>query len=248
MSKVIDALKVMAGKDLKENEVLDTEKKAKKPERKFFSKIDQEQPEIVAATDPDKKLTESKTEKTEKAEKAEKIEKTEAESVKGADSELKVARLEASDRSTFVDLVAYSNSDQMKNDLIVFFKGGEPSEMLVKLTDAVNGVTSLSAPASASVKSDSDKSDNKSDKSDNAEESVESETYKLEYRFLDAKTGATKMAQGEALLKSGVALDDIESYNLLLKVFRINSRTDELIDEGDDEDYKKVKAFLKAKK
>ena len=64
---------------------------------------------------------------------------------------------------------------------------------------------------------------------------------------MDAKTGATRMAQGEALLKSGVSIDDIESYNLLFKVFRINSR-DELIDEGDDEDYKKVKAFLKAKK
>ena len=55
------------------------------------------------------------------------------------------------------------------------------------------------------------------------------------------------MAQGEALLKSGVALGDLGSYNLLFKVFRINSRNDELIDEGDDEDYKKVKAFLKTK-
>ena len=55
------------------------------------------------------------------------------------------------------------------------------------------------------------------------------------------------MAQGEALLKSGVALKDIENYNLLFKVFRINSR-DELIDEGDEEDYKKVKTFLNGKK
>lgn len=227
MSKAIDVLKVMVGKDLKENEVFETEKKAKKPERKFFSKIDQGQPEIIAATDPDKKLTEPKTEKAEKAE---------AKSVKETDSELKVATVEASDRSAFVDLVAYSNSDDMKSDLIAFFKGGEPSEMLVKLTDAVNGVTSLSSPA----KSDSGKSD--------TEEPVDSETYKLEYRFLDAKTGATKMAQAEALMKSGVTLDDIESYNLLFKVFRINSRTDELIDEGDDEDYKKVKAFLSSKK
>jgi hypothetical protein len=228
MSKMIDALKVMAGKDLDENKAPGV----KKPERKFFSKIDQEQPEIVAAADPGTKkeeLTEPKTEKSEKIE---------AESAKDTDSELKVARLEASDRSDFVDLVAYSNSDQMKNDLIVFFKGGEPSEMLVKLTDAVNGVTSLSAPAP--VKSDS--------KSDNTEEPVGSETYKLEYRFLETKTGATKMAQGEALLKSGVALDDIENYNLLFKVFRINSRTDELIDEGNEEDYKKVKAFLNKKK
>ena len=56
------------------------------------------------------------------------------------------------------------------------------------------------------------------------------------------------MAQCEALLKSGVSLDDIENYNLLFKVFRINSRTDELIDEGNEEDYKKVKAFLNKKK
>lgn len=234
MSKVIDAFKVMAGKDLKENEVLDTEKKAKKPERKFFSKIDQEQPEIVAATDPEAQKLEATSAESKKAEKSEKVE---TESAKDTDSELKVARLEASDRSAFVDLVAYSNSDDMKSDLIAFFKGGDPSEMLVKLTDAVNGVTSLSAPAP--VKSDSDKSNN-------AKESVGSESYKLEYRFLDAKTGATRMAQGEALLKSGVSIDDIESYNLLFKVFRINSR-DELIDEGDDEDYKKVKAFLKSK-
>lgn len=239
MSKMIDALKVMAGKDLDENKAPGV----KKPERKFFSKIDQEQPEIVAATDPEAQKLEATSAESKKAEKSEKVE---TESAKDTDSELKVARLEASDRSAFVDLVAYSNSDDMKSDLIAFFKGGDPSEMLVKLTDAVNGVTSLSAPAP--VKSDSDKSNNKSDKSDNAEESVESEIYKLEYRFLDAKTGATKMAQGEALLKSGVALDDIESYNLLLKVFRINSRTDELIDEGDDEDYKKVKAFLNKKK
>lgn len=235
MSRIIDTFKVMAGKDLDENKALGI----KKPERKFFTKIDQEQPEIVAAADPGTKkeeLTEPKTEKVEKAE---------AESAKRADSELRATSVEASDRSDFVDLVAYSNSDQMKNDLIVFFKGGEPSEMLVKLTDAVNGVTSLSAPAP--VKSDSGKSDNKSDKSDNAKDPVGSETYKLEYRFLDAKTGATKMAQGEALLKSGVALDDIESYNLLFKVFRINSRTDELIDEGTDEDYKKVKEFLNNK-
>lgn len=231
MSKMIDALKVMAGKDLDENKTLGV----KKPERKFFGKIDQEQPEIIAATDPGTKKEELAESKAEKAEKAE------AGSVKGADSELKVATVEASDRSDFVDLVAYSNSDQMKNDLIVFFKGGEPSEMLVKLTDAVNGVTSLSAPAP--VKSgDSDKSD------DNADGSVDSGTYKLEYRFLDAKTGATRMAQGEALMKSGVALDDIERYNILFKVFRINSRTDELIDEGNEEDYKKVKAFLNKKK
>lgn len=230
MSKMIDALKVMAGKDLDENKAPGV----KKPERKFFSKIDQEQPEIVAAADPEAQKLEATSAESKKAEKSEKVE---TESAKDTDSELKVARLEASDRSTFVDLVAYSNSDQMKNDLIVFFKGGEPSKMLVKLTDAVNGVTSLSAPAP--VKSDSDKSNN-------AKESVGSESYKLEYRFLDAKTGATRMAQGEALLKSGVSIDDIESYNLLFKVFRINSR-DELIDEGDDEDYKKVKAFLKSK-
>lgn len=236
MSKVIDALKVMAGKDLDENKAPGI----KKPERKFFEKISKEQPEIVAATDPEaQKLeaTSAEPKKAEKSEKTEKAEKAEVESVRETDSEFRVDRLEASDRSTFVDLVAYSNSDQMKNDLIVFFKGGEPSKMLVKLTDAVNGVTSLSAPAP--VKSDSDKSNN-------AKESVGSESYKLEYRFLDAKTGATRMAQGEALLKSGVSIDDIESYNLLFKVFLINSR-DELIDEGDDEDYKKVKAFLKSK-
>ena len=232
MSKMIDALKVMAGKDLDENKAPGV----KKPERKFFSKIDQEQPEIVAAADPEAQKLEATSAESKKAEKSEKVE---TESAKDTDSELKVARLEASDRSAFVDLVAYSNSDDMKSDLIAFFKGGDPSEMLVKLTDAVNGVTSLSAPAP--VKSDSDKSNN-------AKESVGSESYKLEYRFLDAKTGATRMAQAEALLKSGVALDDIENYNLLLKVFRINPRTDELIDEGDDEDYKKVKAFLKAKK
>lgn len=236
MSKMIDALKVMAGKDLD----------VKKPERKFFEKISKEQPEIVAATDPEAQKLEAtsaepkKAEKSEETEKAEKTEKAEVESVRETDSEFKVDRLEASDRSDFVDLVAYSNSDDMKSDLIAFFKGGEPSEMLVKLTDAVNGVTSLSAPAS--VKSDSDKSD------DNVDGSVDSGTYKLEYRFLEAKTGATKMAQGEALLKSGVALDDIENYNLLFKVFRINSRTDELIDEGNEEDYKKVKAFLNKKK
>ena len=230
MSKMIDALKVMAGKDLDEKAL-----GAKKPERKFFSKIDQEQPEIVAAADPEAQKLEATSAESKKAEKSE---KAEAESTKNTDSELKVARLEASDRSDFIDLVAYSNSDDMKSDLIAFFKGGDPSEMLVKLTDAVNGVTSLSAPAP--VKSDSDKSNN-------AKESVGSESYKLEYRFLDAKTGATRMAQAEALLKSGVALDDIENYNLLLKVFRINPRTDELIDEGDDEDYKKVKAFLKTK-
>lgn len=227
MSRVIDALKVMAGKDLKENEVLDTEKKAKKPERKFFSKIDQGQPEIIAAPDPDMKQEKSIESKANKPEKAE------AESAKGANSELKVASVEATDRSAFVDLVAYSNSDDMKNDLIAFFKGGEPSEMLVRLTDAVNGVTSLSS------ESNSSKSD------DSTEEPAD--TYKLEYRFLDAKTGATRMAQGEALLKSGVALKDIENYNLLFKVFRINSR-DELIDEGDEEDYKKVKTFLNGKK
>lgn len=228
MSKMIDALKVMAGKDLV----------IKKPERKFFGKIDQEQPEIVAATDPEAQKLEATSAESKKAEKSEKTEKAEVESVRETDSEFKVDRLEASDRSTFVDLVAYSNSDQMKNDLIVFFKGGEPSEMLVRLTDAVNGVTSLSAPAP--VKSDSDKTKNE-------KESVGSESYKLEYRFLDAKTGATRMAQGEALLKSGVSIDDIESYNLLFKVFRINSR-DELIDEGNEEDYKKVKAFLNSKK
>lgn len=231
MSKMIDALKVMAGKDLDENKAPGI----KKPERKFFEKISKEQPEIVAATDPEAQKLEATSAEPKKAEKSEKVE---TESAKDTDSELKVARLEASDRSAFVDLVAYSNSDDMKSDLIAFFKGGDPSEMLVKLTDAVNGVTSLSAPAP--VKSDSDKSNN-------AKESVGSESYKLEYRFLDAKTGATRMAQGEALLKSGVSIDDIESYNLLFKVFRINSR-DELIDEGDDEDYKKVKAFLKAKK
>lgn len=239
MSKMIDALKVMAGKDLDENKAPGV----KKPERKFFEKISKEQPEIVAATDPEAQKLESTSaepKKAEKPEKTEKAEKAEVESTKNTDSELRATSVEASDRSTFVDLVAYSNSDQMKNDLIVFFKGGEPSKMLVKLTDAVNGVTSLSAPAPAPVKSDSDKSNN-------AKESVGSESYKLEYRFLDAKTGATRMAQGEALLKSGVSIDDIESYNLLFKVFRINSR-DELIDEGDDEDYKKVKAFLKAKK
>lgn len=231
MSKMIDALKVMAGKDLDENKAPGV----KKPERKFFSKIDQEQPEIVAAADPEAQKLEATSAESKKAEKSEKVE---TESAKDTDSELKVARLEASDRSAFVDLVAYSNSDDMKSDLIAFFKGGDPSEMLVKLTDAVNGVTSLSAPAP--VKSDSDKSNN-------AKESVGSESYKLEYRFLDAKTGATRMAQGEALLKSGVALKDIENYNLLFKVFRINSR-DELIDEGDEEDYKKVKTFLNGKK
>lgn len=232
MSKMIDALKVMAGKDLDENKAPGV----KKPERKFFSKIDQEQPEIVAAADPEAQKLEATSAESKKAEKSEKVE---TESAKDTDLELKVARLEASDRSAFVDLVAYSNSDDMKSDLIAFFKGGDPSEMLVKLTDAVNGVTSLSAPAP--VKSDSDKTKNE-------KESVGSESYKLEYRFLDAKTGATRMAQAEALLKSGVALDDIENYNLLLKVFRINPRTDELIDEGDDEDYKKVKAFLSDKK
>lgn len=239
MSKVIDALKVMAGKDLD----------VKKPERKFFEKISKEQPEIVAATDPEAQKLEAtsaepkkaeKSEKTEKTEKAEKAEKAEVESVRETDSEFKVDRLEVSDRSNFVDLVAYSNSDDMKSDLIAFFKGGEPSEMLIRLTDAVNGVTSLSAPTPAPVKSGSDKTKNEKDPAG-------SETYKLEYRFLDAKTGATKMAQGEALLKSGVALDDIESYNILFKVFRVNSRTDELIDEGTDEDFKKVKAFLKSK-
>lgn len=237
MSKIIDALKVMAGKDLDENKAPGV----KKPERKFFEKISKEQPEIVAATDPEAQKLESTSaepKKAEKPEKTEKAEKAEVESTKNTDSELRATSVEASDRSTFVDLVAYSNSDQMKNDLIVFFKGGEPSKMLVKLTDAVNGVTSLSV--SAPVKS-------AHDGSENAEESVDSGTYKLEYRFLEAKTGATRMAQGEALLKSGVSIDDIESYNLLFKVFRINSR-DELIDEGDDEDYKKVKAFLNKKK
>lgn len=228
MSKMIDALKVMAGKDLD----------VKKPERKFFEKISKEQPEIVAATDPEAQKLEATSAEPKKAEKSEKTEKAEVESVRETDSEFKVDRLEASDRSNFVDLVAYSNSDDMKSDLIAFFKGGEPSEMLIRLTDAVNGVTSLSAPAP--VKSDSDKTKNE-------KESVGSESYKLEYRFLDAKTGATRMAQGEALLKSGVSIDDIESYNLLFKVFRINSR-DELIDEGNEEDYKKVKAFLNKKK
>ena len=223
MSKVVDTFNVMIGRDLKEN----TEKKAKKPERKFFEKLDQGQPEIVAAPDPDMKQEKSIESKAKKPEKAE------AESAKGANSELKVASVEATDRSAFVDLVAYSNSDDMKNDLIAFFKGGEPSEMLVRLTDAVNGVTSLSS------ESNSSKSD------DSTEEPAD--TYKLEYRFLDAKTSATRMAQGEALLKSGVALKDIENYNLLFKVFRINSR-DELIDEGDEEDYKKVKTFLNGKK
>ena len=223
MSKVVDTFNVMIGRDLKEN----TEKKAKKPERKFFEKLDQGQPEIVAAPDPDMKQEKSIESKAKKPEKAE------AESAKGANSELKVASVEATDRSASVDLVAYSNSDDMKNDLIAFFKGGEPSEMLVRLTDAVNGVTSLSS------ESNSSKSD------DSTEEPAD--TYKLEYRFLDAKTGATRMAQGEALLKSGVALKDIENYNLLFKVFRINSR-DELIDEGDEEDYKKVKTFLNGKK
>ena len=223
MSKVVDTFNVMIGRDLKEN----TEKKAKKPERKFFEKLDQGQPEIVAAPDPDMKQEKSIESKAKKPEKAE------AESAKGANSELKVASVEATDRSAFVDLVAYSNSDDMKNDLIAFFKGGEPSEMLVRLTDAVNGVTSLSS------ESNSSKSD------DSTEEPAD--TYKLEYRFLDAKTGATRMAQGEALLKSGVALKDIKNYNLLFKVFRINSR-DELIDEGDEEDYKKVKTFLNGKK
>lgn len=223
MSKVVDTFNVMIGRDLKEN----TEKKAKKPERKFFEKLDQGQPEIVAAPDPDMKQEKSIESKAKKPEKAE------AESAKGANSELKVASVEATDRSAFVDLVAYSNSDDMKNDLIAFFKGGEPSEMLVRLTDAVNGVTSLSS------ESNSSKSD------DSTEEPAD--TYKLEYRFLDAKTGATRMAQGEALLKSGVAIKDIENYNLLFKVFRINSR-DELIDEGDEEDYKKVKTFLNGKK
>lgn len=223
MSKVVDTFNVMIGRDLKEN----TEKKAKKPERKFFEKLDQGQPEIVAAPDPDMKQEKSIESKAKKPEKAE------AESAKGANSELKVASVEATDRSAFVDLVAYSNSDDMKNDLIAFFKGGEPSEMLVRLTDAVNGVTSLSS------ESNSSKSD------DSTEEPAD--TYKLEYRFLDAETGATRMAQGEALLKSGVALKDIENYNLLFKVFRINSR-DELIDEGDEEDYKKVKTFLNGKK
>lgn len=223
MSKVVDTFNVMIGRDLKEN----TEKKAKKPERKFFEKLDQGQPEIVAAPDPDMKQEKSIESKAKKPEKAE------AESAKGANSELKVASVEATDRSAFVDLVAYSNSDDMKNDLIAFFKGGEPSEMLVRLTDAVNGVTSLSS------ESNSSKSD------DSTEEPAD--TYKLEYRFLDAKTGATRMAQGEALLKSGVDLKDIENYNLLFKVFRINSR-DELIDEGDEEDYKKVKTFLNGKK
>ena len=223
MSKVVDTFNVMIGRDLKEN----TEKKAKKPERKFFEKLDQGQPEIVAAPDPDMKQEKSIESKAKKPEKAE------AESAKGANSELKVASVKATDRSAFVDLVAYSNSDDMKNDLIAFFKGGEPSEMLVRLTDAVNGVTSLSS------ESNSSKSD------DSTEEPAD--TYKLEYRFLDAKTGATRMAQGEALLKSGVALQDVENYNLLFKVFRINSR-DELIDEGDEEDYKKVKTFLNGKK
>lgn len=223
MSKVVDTFNVMIGRDLKEN----TEKKAKKPERKFFEKLDQGQPEIVAAPDPDMKQEKSIESKAKKPEKAE------AESAKGVNSELKVASVEATDRSAFVDLVAYSNSDDMKNDLIAFFKGGEPSEMLVRLTDAVNGVTSLSS------ESNSSKSD------DSTEEPAD--TYKLEYRFLDAKNGATRMAQGEALLKSGVALKDIENYNLLFKVFRINSR-DELIDEGDEEDYKKVKTFLNGKK
>ena len=228
MNKVIDALKVMVGKDLDDKAL-----GSRKPERKFFTKIDQEQPEIVAAADPGTKKEELTEPKTEKVEKTEKSEKAEAESAKGANSELKVASVEATDRSAFVDLVAYSNSDDMKNDLIAFFKGGEPSEMLVRLTDAVNGVTSLSS------ESNSSKSD------DSTEEPAD--TYKLEYRFLDAKTGATRMAQGEALLKSGVALKDIENYNLLFKVFRINSR-DELIDEGDEEDYKKVKTFLNGKK
>ena len=223
MSKVVDTFNVMIGRDLKEN----TEKKAKKPERKFFEKLDQGQPEIVAAPDPDMKQEKSIESKAKKPEKAE------AESAKGANSELKVASVEATDRSAFVDLVAYSNSDDMKNDLIAFFKGGEPSEMLVRLTDAVNGVTSLSS------ESNSSKSD------DSTEEPAD--TYKLEYRFLDAKTGATRMAQGEALLKSGVALKAIANYNLLFQVFRINSR-DELIDEGDEEDYKKVKTFLNGKK
>lgn len=71
--------------------------------------------------------------------------------------------------------------------------------------------------------------------------------YYLDFRYVHPDTGDWCNEQAEALLQSGMTLDDLSKFNMELKVVRKRKLDDEELQEGTDEDYAEIRAKIEEK-
>ena len=119
-----------------------------------------------------------------------------------------------------IDLLDYIGSEDLAKDFKDLFRSKKPSANLKCLIDAANKILGIDAK------------DSKKD-------------YKIEYNFVDPNTKERKNKQGEALLSSGVQIDQLKDYNLALEVSRVNKETGEKLQDGTEEDRKKIENLLR---
>ena len=116
-----------------------------------------------------------------------------------------------------IDLLDYIGSEDLAKDFKDLFRSKKPSANLKCLIDAANNVLGI---------------DSKKD-------------YKLEFNFIDSTTKERKNKQGEALLSSGVQIDQLKDYNLDIEVLRVDKETGEKLQDGTEEDLKKAENLLR---
>ena len=118
-----------------------------------------------------------------------------------------------------IDLLDYIGSEDLAKDFKNLFRSKKPSANLTNLIDAANNVLGIDAK------------DSKKD-------------YKIEYNFVDPNTKERKNKQGEALLASGIQVGNLKEFNLSLEVIRVDKETGEKIQDGTEDDIKKIENLL----
>jgi hypothetical protein len=119
-----------------------------------------------------------------------------------------------------IDLLDYINSEDLVKDFKDLFRSKKPSTNLKCLIDAANKILGINTSSSK-------------------------KEYKIEYNFIDSNTNEKKNKQGEALLSSGISIDQLKDYNLHLEVIRVDKETGKRVSDGTDEDIKKIENLLR---
>ena len=120
-----------------------------------------------------------------------------------------------------IDLLEYADSEDFLKDLKEVFKKKKASKDFEEFLTVLNSI--FDVPLKDSKKDD----------------------YKLEFNFIDSATKERRNKQGEALLSSGVQIDQLKDYNLALEVSRVNKETGEKLQDGTEEDRKKIENLLR---
>ena len=129
----------------------------------------------------------------------------------------------ATDDAKFAAYDYSHNSEQLSKDVQAALKTGSLSPDLEKLLQVLfdkSAVRELVA-AQGGVRAP-----------------IDPNAYTLEFNFVQAKTGENCDEQAQALLEGGMKLENLESFNIKLKVVRKKADGTEV--EGTEDDYKEI--------